>query len=147
MDDSMRLSTLKEKNAKLAYPTKPVLSETRDLGKMARPPRRAQSARVHEPRQRSSSTSEQPFERKIKDKYANVKPKTMTRVPISARTQDEFSKLNDSKQDVFNDSSSLRQDDLFEQPNTWALRLNRTLDSLFQTANLQRVVPEETARS
>lgn len=109
MDDSMRLTALKEKNAKLTYPTKPVLSETRDLGKMPRPPRRAQSARVHNPRQRSSSTSEQPFERKIKDKYANVKPKTMTRVPISARTQDEFAKLNDSsKQDVFNDSSSLR---------------------------------------
>ena len=107
MEDSIRLKNLKEKSDKLAYPTKPILSETRVLGIKERPPRRTKSAREKESSRPRSSTTER-FEKKMRDKFAHVQPKTPTRVPSSARTELEMYKLNDSKHEIMNDSTSLR---------------------------------------
>ena len=109
MEDSIRLKNLKEKNDSLTYSTKPTLNET-NVFKIDDTPRgRTVTIKDRRSRTRSLSSSGQ-FERVLNSKYANVKPKTLTRPLQSARTNDELtnSKQNESNRDFMNDSSSLR---------------------------------------
>ena len=103
MEDSVRLGQLKEKSSQLSYATKPELNEANVvLGESGgRALRRSLSAR--QTRSRSSSLS-----RTVVDKYAHVKPKTLTRVSVqTARTDADNSKLNAAR--ILNDSGSLRE--------------------------------------
>jgi hypothetical protein len=111
MQDDMRLQFLKEKDKALNYSSKPKLNETKILltQPRTRPNNRSQSARdTSRPRSASESSF---YENKPKDKYSHVKPKTLTRLPMqTARTDAEFltKTLSGSKQDLMNDSSSIR---------------------------------------
>ncbi len=103
MEDSVRLGQLKEKSDQLSYATRPKLNEANVvLGESGgRALRRSLSAR--QTRSRSSSLS-----RTVVDKYAHVKPKTLTRVSVqTARTDADNSKLNAAR--ILNDSGSLRE--------------------------------------
>ncbi len=108
MEDSRRLATLQQKSSDLKYPSKPTLDETKVLLTAGqRQLTRSLSARG--PRKRSDSVSSGGLV--FKDKYAHVKPKTQTRLPLqTARTDADNSRLNESaRQDCFNDSASLRE--------------------------------------
>ena len=118
MEDSIRLDKLKEKSDQMKYETKPKLNETKLFEQIMqeRKSRNADLNRSRASRTRSLSSSGN-YDRVFNNKYANVKPKTQTRLPIeSARLADEeeFSNsklMNSSKRggDMLNDSSSIRQ--------------------------------------
>ena len=132
MEDSMRLSNLKDKDVDLNYPSKPRLDETKVMLSDTRPRQvnRSQSARQ---RTRSSSVSSS---RPIRDKYAHVKPKTLTRVtPQTARTDADNSKLND----FMNDSSSIRENIY----NEWYMKKLADAKVNLKTAQLQKRNDEE----
>ena len=109
MEDSIRINNLKEKSEELKYSTKPSLNETK-LFNVDRS-RQGRSLSARQIRTRSSSENGH-YERKLGDKYAHIKPKTQTRLPLeSARTENEF--MNSSKSslkqtDILNDSNSIR---------------------------------------
>lgn len=111
MQDSMRMSNLKEKSDLLNYSTKPTLNDTSTrqqatTNQVANRQKRTRSMSASNLNQ-SLSTSGL-FELSMNKKYAHVKPKTQTRVPLdSARAACDD--LNESRQDVLNDSSCLRQ--------------------------------------
>ena len=95
----------------LTYSTKPTFSDTKLMQSTydARSRQRSQSAR--QMRTRSSSESSR-FERRVGAKYANVKPKTQTRLPMqSARLETDFMETSKTsfKRDALNDSLSIRQ--------------------------------------
>lgn len=102
MEDSMRLTNLREKNSDLKYPSKPKLDEKKVM--LTQPNRLNRSLSARGPRDRRSSTGSGPIYR---DKFSHVKPKTMTRLPMqTARTDADENKLNGS---ILNDSSSIRE--------------------------------------
>ena len=102
MEDSIRLTDLKEKNSALKYPSKPKLDESQVM--LNNDPRRTlnRSLSARQSRTRSSSVNGRTYP---KDKFAHVKPKTQTRIQ-TARTDADNSKLNGS---ILNDSASLRE--------------------------------------
>ena len=109
MEDSLRLSNLKEKMDKMSYWTKPKLNETQILKDADRSrPIRSTSARERgKERERSASASGR-FGQSFRDKYSHVKPKTITRLGAqTARAESEIS-VGDSQQDIMNDSLSIR---------------------------------------
>ena len=110
--DEIRYNHLKEKQSELIFETKPILGETKVLGENDLKTRTKNlTFKDRRSRTRSLSSSGQ-FDHVFNDKYAHVKPKTLTRLPAqSARTNDESmkSQLNDSKRDQMNDSVTLRQ--------------------------------------
>ncbi len=104
MEDSMRLVNLQQKSFDLKYPSKPKFDETKVMLTTGQQKlTRSLSARGT----RSGSVSKDG----LKDKYAHIKPKTMTRLPAqTARTDAHNSHLNETtNKDCFNDSSSLRE--------------------------------------
>ena len=107
MQDSLRLSKLKERMEGMSYWTKPKLDETLILKESDQRSRqvRSSSARERTQRDRSASSSGR-LERTFRDKYSHVKPKTVTR-PGTQSARGEHS-VNDSQHDLLNDSSSIR---------------------------------------
>ena len=106
MEDSMRLASLQQKSSDLKYTSKPKLDEAKVmLTTGQRQLTRSLSARG--PRNRRDLVGSGGRV----DKYAHVKPKTMTRLPLqTARTDADNNRLNESaRQDCFNDSASLRE--------------------------------------
>jgi len=115
MQDSMRMSNLKEKSELLNYSTKPAFNETTTIKhRQDTQSNNQQETNNRRRRTRSMSATNRSlsasglFELSMNKKYAHIKPKTQTRVPLnSARAACDD--LNESRQDVLNDSSCLRQ--------------------------------------
>lgn len=109
-EDTIRTNKLKDMSQELSYSTKPTFNETKLFNTLDRS-RMVRSQSARQMRTMSSSESGQ-FERRLGTKYAHVKPKTQTRLPVqSARVEDDFfnSSKTSFKQDALNDSSSIRQ--------------------------------------
>lgn len=133
MEDSMRLENLKEKNIELSYPSKPRLDETKVMLSDSRPRQVNRSQSARQTRTRSSSVSST---RPVRDKYAHVKPKTLTRVPPqTARTDADNSKLND----FMNDSLSIRENIY----NEWYMKKLADAKANLRDAQLQKQNDEE----
>ena len=95
-------------------------------------------------RTRSLSSSGQ-FDRIYNDKYAHVKPKTLTRPAQTARTNDESvkSKMNDSQRDHMNDSLTLRQNNY----NEWyQKKMAAAVDQLKEAQKSQKDDEEKKAQ-
>lgn len=108
MQDSLRLKQLKEISNELKYSTKPSLEDMLKNERLSRS--RTMSAKGRDNSRTRSLSSSARYENTLNKKYANVKPKTQTRLQIqSARgLNDSTSKLNTSQNDVMNDSASIR---------------------------------------
>ncbi|CAF0930911.1 unnamed protein product [Brachionus calyciflorus] len=100
MQDSLRLNNLKDLTNELKYPTKPTLDDILKNERLSRS--KSKTERDHSRTRTLSSSSR--IDRPLSSKYSNVKPKTQTRLQIQSARD-----LNSSKQDIMNDSASLRE--------------------------------------
>lgn len=133
MEDSLRLKNLKELTNELKYPTKPSLE---DMLKLERHSRNRHKGESEPSRTRSLSASSR-AERPLSSKYSNVKPRTQTRLLIqSARLNND---LNSSKQDIMNDSASLRENIYTE----WYLKKMQDAQQRLKEAKLAQKNQEE----
>jgi hypothetical protein len=119
-EDSIRLEKLKEKIDQIKYETKPKLNESKLYEQLKAELDREKAKRMEaknatRTRTRSLSSSGNLEKFLANNKYANVKAKTQTRLPpdtarlASEEDQLSNSRLNSSKRDTLNDSSSIRQ--------------------------------------
>jgi hypothetical protein len=102
-EDEMRLLNLEAKLDDMEYSTKPTLDKTRILisdNTTRRPPHASRTTERHD----GNSTRSRSLSSSRARRYANVKPKVVTRVLLSARDRS----FNESTSDL-NDSSSIRQ--------------------------------------
>lgn len=133
MEDSLRFKNLKELTNELKYPSKPTLEE---MLRMERHSRNRNKQESDASRTRSLSASSR-IGRPLCSKYAKVKPRTQTRLEIqSARLNEEF---NSSKQDIMNDSASLRENIYTE----WYLKKMQDAQQKLKESKLSQKNQEE----